>query len=332
MPPRPLRYLIALLALLASGIGGCSVATSSGDTAANGRTTAPTVREQMRDGSPERPLRMLAMGSDARSMDQVRKYLQPVLDVITRETGLHFELRFGDSYAASLEALEGRHADFAQLSSPWIYLKARERGVAELLAMQTRDGDHTYYGGIFATRASGIKTLKDLKGRSCAFGDINSMSSFNYPSAMLLHAGVDPSRDLSVVYLTGSHDAVLAAMAAGKVDAGCCAIGTFENAVREGRIDPEKIILVAKSDAIPGSPLAMYPKLPEETRKKLRQGFEYLDKHPEALANIRTDSGRKMDRFDTSISDADFDKVTKFLRPVTEEYRTRMMAKAGKKP
>jgi phosphonate transport system substrate-binding protein len=271
------------------------------------------------------------MPAEAAAVDKTLARVQPILDQITKDTGLHFEVKFTDSYAGTLEGLATRHADIAQLGGPFVYLKARERGVAELLAVGVRAGESTYYGACFVKKDSGIKTLKDLKGHSCAFGDVNSMSSFNYPCAMMMQAGLDPSKDLSAVYLTNSHANVLAALAAGKVDAGCCAIGSFEAAVNQGRMDPSKFVMIAKSDALPGTPLVMYPKLSKEVKAKLRQGYANLEKHPEVLNQIRGDNGKPLDKYDTTITDADYDKVAVYLRPITDDFKAAMLAKAGKK-
>ncbi|MDX1934955.1 MAG: phosphate/phosphite/phosphonate ABC transporter substrate-binding protein [Capsulimonadales bacterium] len=339
-----LGWSLVLFAGLAAGCGSSPESTSGSPAAKTTETTetkaiaaplpSPGVDSAPgeRDGSPNAPLRMVMMPAEAGAIDKTLARIKPILDEITRDTGLHFEVKFTDSYAGTLESLAARHADVAQLGGPFVYLKARERGVAELLAIGVREGESTYYSAVFVNNKTGIKTLKDLKGRSCAFGDVNSMSSFNYPIAMMFQAGVNPVKDMSAVYLTNSHAGVLAALAAGKVDAGCCSIGSFEAAVTQGRIDPEKFTMIAKSDAIPGTPLVMWPKLPAGVKAKLRQGFANLEKHPEILAKLRTDNGKTLDKYDTSLTDADYDKVAVFLRPLTDDFKAQMLAKAGKKP
>ena len=272
------------------------------------------------------------MAGEGTAADKVLANTQPILDALTKDVGLHFEVKYADSYAAGVEGMATRQADVAQMGGPFAYMKARERGVAELLAVGVRAGESVYYGGVFTRKTSGIKTLKDLKGKSCAFGDVNSMSSFNYPCAMMIKAGIDPSRDLSAVYLTSTHANVLAALAAGKVDAGCCSIGSFEAAAKEGRIDPEQFLMIAKSDKLPGTPIVMYPKLPADVKAKLRRGYADLASNKEVLQRVQSDSGKPLDRYDTTITDADYDKVAVFLRPVTDDFKAAMLAKAGKKP
>ena len=283
-----------------------------------------------RDGSEAAPLRMLTMAGEGAAADKVRGNLQPILDAITKDTGLHFEVKYADSYAGTVEGLATRQADVCQMAGPFVYMKARERGAAELLAVGVRAGESTYYSGIFTRKSSGIKTLQDLKNRSMAFGDVNSMSAFNYPCAMMIKAGVDPSKDLSAVYLTSTHANVLAALAAGKVDAGTCSIGSFESAAREGRIAPEEFVMIAKSDALPGTPVVVYPKLPKEIKDKLRRGYANLANNKELLKRVQGDSGKPLDRYDTTITDADYDKVAVYLRPVNDDFKARMLMKAGK--
>ena len=55
-----------------------------------------------------------------------------------------------------------------------------------------------------------------LHGKSVAFGDLNSTSSFHFPVAMLLEQGIDPVSGLGKVILAGSHGNALAALHEGK--------------------------------------------------------------------------------------------------------------------
>ena len=331
-----LTFFSALSAFFAQGCSPSGVASAAPNAVTSqagmmaSRSVGASSLSGERDGSEAAPLRMLTMAGEGAAADKVRANLMPVLDAITKDTGLHFEVKYADSYAGTVEGLATRQADVCQMAGPFAYMKARERGAAELLAVGVRAGESTYYSGIFTRKTSGIKTLKDLKNHSMAFGDVNSMSAFNYPCAMMIKAGVDPSKDLSAVYLTSTHANVIAALAAGKVDAGTCSIGSFESAAREGRIVPEDFLLVAKSDALPGTPIVMYPKLPAEIKAKLRKGYANLADNQELLKRVQGDSGKPLDRYDTTITDADYDKVAVYLRPINDDFKAAMLMKAGK--
>jgi phosphonate transport system substrate-binding protein len=255
--------------------------------------------------------------------------LKPIFDAITAHTGLHFEGYAGDTYAAAVEGLATGKGELGYLG-PYTYIQAHKRGAAELLAVAVQpNGTSTYLAGIFCRKDSGINTLADLKGKSVAFGDVNSTSSFNYPCAMLLAAHVDPARDLGKVYLTGSHVNSLAALLAGKVDACCIQVSTFERGVKEGQVDPAKFKLLAHSVPIPGSPLVMHPKLPAALKAQLRKAFTEVATYPELGPNgLRAEDGRKLQRFDTSITDAQYGKMMQYLDPVTDDLKAAMLEKA----
>ena len=354
-----LSRLLFLLSLTAFALlTGCSATTptSSGSagvipakatsTATSNRTTSnqissnqissyrsassPFAAGQVRDGSVENPLVIITLPAESQSAGNALGNNKPIFDAITKSTGLHFEAKAGDSYASAVQGMVTHKGDLALLG-PYTYLQARERGAAELLAVAVRNGRSYYFGGIFVRANAGINTLKDLKGKTVAFGDVNSTSSFNFQCAMMLAAGVDPARDLGKIYLTGSHANSLAALSAGKVDACCAGVDAFELAVKRGILDPEKFKLIAKSDPIPGSPWLVHPGLSPELKAKLRQAFADLAANPALGPNgLRGEDGRKLDRYDTTITDAQYAKAMKFTDTVTDDLKAAMLQKAAK--
>jgi phosphonate transport system substrate-binding protein len=272
---------------------------------------------------------ILLLPAENQSAGSVLGGMKPAFDAITKSTGLHFDARASDSYASTVEGMVTRRGDIAYLG-PYTYIQARKQGAAELLAVSVRSGRSTYTGAIFVHTDSGINSIRDLKGHSVAFGDVNSTSSFNYQCAMMLQTGIDPSRDLSKIYLTGSHANSIAALAAGKVDACCADLQSFELAVKNGRIDPAHIKIIAKTDPIPGSPIVMHPSLPAKLKATLRQAFADLAHNPNLGPNgLHGEDGSPLDRFDTTITDADYDKVVKFTSTVTDELKAAMLQKAA---
>jgi phosphonate transport system substrate-binding protein len=61
------------------------------------------------------------------------------------------------------------------------------------------------------------------------------------PRSFLLAAGVDPDKDLRRVAFSGAHDATIAAVASGKVQAGALNISVWEKFVAEGKVDTSKV-------------------------------------------------------------------------------------------
>lgn len=279
--------------------------------------------------SAEAPLRVVLIPADGGTESGTLHDYGPLFEAVGTLIGREFILRVGQNYGAVVEAMAAGQADIA-FFGPASYLEARRRGAAELLAVAVENGASIYYAGIFVSRHSPAKNLTDLRGCSVAFGDVNSTSSFLYPVAMLLAAGLDPARDLGPVRLTGSHAQALTALAAGRVDAAAASFDSFQKAVREGAVDPKRVRLLARSEAIPYPPLALHPALSAATKTALRQAFRDVHRHPGIQAGmIRGYGGKQVERYDTDITDELFDRAAAQIAQVNDALKTALMRKAA---
>lgn len=287
-----------------------------------------TFAANLPDGSKENPLRVLMVPADTGTNDITADYA-PVFNGITKNYGIHFELRAGASYAAVVEGMCNDQADIAWYGAV-TFGQANEKCGVELLAVDVKKGNASYHSGIFVRKDSGIEKVSDLKGKSMAFGSPNSTSSFNFPVAMLIADGVDPVKDLNKIIIAGSHSASIAALAEGKVDAAAASYNSFGKAVKKGAIDPANFMPLAKSQPIPNPPLAMNKGLPDEMKAKLRVAFGEIHTKIDP-AKIRGYGGKKVDSYDTNFDvQKIFDALSK-LSAVTKEVKAEMLDKAGQR-
>lgn len=283
-------------------------------------------------GPPPASLKVMLIPADGGTESGTRADFQPLFDAVARQTGLRFDLKVGQSYAAVVEAMKAGLIDLAWFG-PTSYVQARAAGAAELLAVSVQDGESVYYAGIFVARNSAIAGLKDLRGQRIAFGDVNSSSSFTYQVAMLLEAGVDPARDLAALRLTGSHAASLAALAEGRVDAACLSFESYLKAADRGVINPADYRVLARSDAIPNPPLAMATRLPAELKAKLRAAFAVAHQVPGVKpGSIRGYGGKPVDRYDVTVSESQFDRPAAMFARISAEQRADILRAAASKP
>ena len=291
-------------------------------------SATPAIAAEHPDGSKANPLRVMLIPADT-GADTTKNDFQPIFNAITKNYGLHFDLKVGTSYAAVVEGLENGVVDIAFLGAVTLH-QAQERDAAELLAVSVKKGSSSYYSGIFVRRDSGIKTLHDLKGKKVSFGDVNSTSSFNFPVAMLLAGEVDPVKDLGNIYITGSHSNSIAALVEGQVDACACSFNAYEKAIKNKIIDPKVIVPLQKSDPIPNPPLAMHPNLSKKVKKTLLEAFENIHEadgvKPEM---IRGYGGKQYDRYDTKFPKSKFAEAMGKLAAVTDQVKAEMLEKAG---
>jgi phosphonate transport system substrate-binding protein len=280
------------------------------------------------DGSKENPLRVLMVPADTGTNDITADYA-PVFNGITEHYGIHFILRAGASYAAVVEGMCNDQADIAWYGAVTFDQANKKCGV-DLLAVDVKKGDATYYSGIFVAKDSGIETISGLKGKSMSFGSPNSTSSFNFPVAMLIADGVDPVKDLKKIIIAGSHSASLAALSEGKVDAAAASYNSFGKAVKKGAIDADKFKPLAKSQPIPNPPLAMNRGLSEELKAKLRIAFGDIHTKIDS-SKIRGYGGKKVDRYDSNFDVNKIYAALEKLSGVTKEVKGEMIDKAGQR-
>jgi phosphonate transport system substrate-binding protein len=290
-----------------------------------------TVAQSVPDGSRVRPLRVMLVPADGGTEDGTKADYLPIFNAVTRMTDVHFDIRVGQSYGAVVEGMANHLTDVA-FFGPVTFLQARERGAAELLAVAVEKGESVYYSAIFVRTASPMRRVEELRGKRMAFGDVNSTSSFAFPVAMLIDAGLDPARDLGNVLITGSHANSLKALQEGHADAAAASFDSFEKAVRQGAIKADEVRVLAKSQPIPYPPLALHPKLPAPMKVKLRDAFNRVHTAPGISKEmIRGYGGARVDRYNADYPEAEFVAAGAKLARVTDELKGRMLRKAAER-
>jgi phosphonate transport system substrate-binding protein len=161
----------------------------------------------------------------------------PLRDYLARQMGRDVNLVIPTNYNATVEALGNGSLDFAYLGG-LTYVKAhRQYGVVPLVQ---RTSDLEFHSLFITGSNSGVKSLVDLKGRTFAFGDINSTSGHLMPYMELKQAGINVDADLKFRY-SGSHPATAKAVESGAVDAGALDETVYNSMIAEGKLDKTKV-------------------------------------------------------------------------------------------
>ena len=280
------------------------------------------------DGSADNPVRVIMVPAEIGSRDTLSDY-RPVFNAITKEYGVHFDLKLGDSYAAAVQGLCNDQADIGWYGAV-TYGQARELCGAELLAVDVKKGNSVYFSGIYTAKSAGLDKLEELKGKSLAVGDPNSTSSFNFPFAMVIAAGIDPAKDLDKIVIAGSHTNSIAALKEGRVTAAAASFNAWEKAVKKGVIDPTQFTVLAKSEGIPNPPLAMNKKLDPELKAKIRLAFSEIHTKVDPQF-IRGYGGKTVDRYDTDYPLEKMLGALDKLSALTKRVKGEIIEKAGER-
>ena len=176
------------------------------------------------------------------------------------------------NYNATVEALGNGSLDFAYLGG-LTYIKAQARyGVVPLVQ---RSSDLQFHSFFITSANSGIRSLNDLKGKTFAFGDINSTSGHLMPYLEMRQAGVDPNTDLKYRY-TGSHPATAKAVESGAADAGALDESVYNSMVSEGKLDSSKVHVFYTSKPFVDYVWVARKDVDQATQEKFVQAFVNL--------------------------------------------------------
>ncbi|TMB18672.1 MAG: putative selenate ABC transporter substrate-binding protein [Deltaproteobacteria bacterium] len=188
-----------------------------------------------KSADPAQPLRVSMIPTT--DPGRATREMQPLVDHLARRTGGEVQMTIPTNYAAVVEALVNDQVDIAHLGG-FTYVQASKRAGAKPLVQRERDRE---FHSLFITQAdSPIRSLSDLKGRSFAFGDVNSTSGHLMPEYFMRRNDVEREVIAKAIY-TGGHDATLLAVANGKIDAGALDEAVFQRMTSQGKIDPAKV-------------------------------------------------------------------------------------------
>ena len=205
----------------------------------------------------------------ARKFEPLGRYLEARL-------GLKVEWTPVTDYAAAVEALVNRKVDLAWFGG-FTFVQASVRSGGKVVPLVQREEDERFRSVFIAGAQGGIRRLEDLKGRTLSFGSASSTSGHLMPRSFLLAAGLNPDADLRRVSFSGAHDATIAAVAGGKVDAGALNISVWEKFVADKKVDTDRVQVFFTTPPYYDYNWTVHADLPADLRAKLQQAFLALD-------------------------------------------------------
>jgi len=161
----------------------------------------------------------------------------PLRDYLSRAMGRQVNLIVPEVYSETVSHLADGSYDFACLGALMYVLSREKLGVIPLVQRVT---DLQFHSVFITGAGSSINSLRDLKGKQFAFGDISSASAHLMPYRELKQAGIDPEKDLLIRY-SGSHPATAAMVQAGVVEAGVLDETVYNSMIQRGKVDKKRV-------------------------------------------------------------------------------------------
>ncbi|MGZ5180440.1 MAG: putative selenate ABC transporter substrate-binding protein [Ramlibacter sp.] len=236
------------------------------------------------------------------SPTELARKAAPLVKYLEHRLGTKVEYTPVTDYAAAVEAMANQQVDLAWFGG-FTFVQAQQRSGGKVIPLVQREEDEKFRS-VFITTVDGIKALADLKGKTFSFGSQSSTSGHLMPRSFLLAAGVDPDRDMKRVAYSGAHDATVAAVASGKVDAGALNISVWDKLVADKKVDPAKVRVFYTTPTYFDYNWTVHAGMPAAQRERVAKAFLDLNKS--------TPEGREI---------LDLQRATRFVPTRAENYK-----------
>ncbi|MBC7858218.1 MAG: putative selenate ABC transporter substrate-binding protein [Burkholderiaceae bacterium] len=206
---------------------------------------------------------------------ELQRKFKPLGEYLEKKIGMKVEFTPVTDYAASVEALINRKVDMVWFGG-FTFVQAKDRSKNQITPLVQRAEDEKFKS-VFITTNPAITKLDDLKGKTFSFGSESSTSGHLMPRSFLLAAKVNPDTDMKRIAFSGAHDATVAAVAGGKVDAGALNISVWEKLIGEKKVDPAVVRVFYTTPGYYDYNWSVRSDMNADLRKKLSDAFLSLD-------------------------------------------------------
>jgi phosphonate transport system substrate-binding protein len=191
---------------------------------------------------------------------------------LERRLGMKVVFRAVSDYPAAVEALVNKQIELAWLGG-LTFVQADIRSGGKVIPILQREEDTRFQSVFISKTGSGITQLSHLKGKTLTFGSPSSTSGHLMPRSYLLEAGIDPEKDLAKLAYSGAHDASIAAVVSGRVDAAAVDMTVWRKFVESKRVDITQVNVFYETPSFYNYNWTIHVDMPAELRAKIERAF-----------------------------------------------------------
>jgi phosphonate transport system substrate-binding protein len=156
---------------------------------------------------------------------RILNYYKPFIKYLNSKTAIRWELRLFANYEEVIKALCNDEIAIAYLG-PVPFGIAHEKCKAEPLIIVLGEDERPFYKSVIFTSNPDIKSIKDLKGKSIAFGNKKSTGSYVIPRKILEENGIS-MKDIKPLFLK-DHEKIIKAVLNNEAVAGATKESNFK--------------------------------------------------------------------------------------------------------
>lgn len=194
---------------------------------------------------------------------------KPFLAAFSKALGKPVDYMLFRSASEEIRALHDGRLHVCAFNTGNVPRAVNVAGFVPVAAVADAGGNPLIRSLLIARNDSPVRTLADVKGNTLTVTDAGSNSGFRAPLLMLKAAGLLPGKDYDIRY-SGSHDASIEDVAAGRALIAAVASDVLAHAIAAGTISKDAYRVVAESNTFPAGTIGYAHNLTPELTQKVR--------------------------------------------------------------
>ena len=212
-------------------------------------------------------LRITTIPEEA-ATEQIRKFT-PLATYLEKQLNMKVQFTPVTDYPAAVESLVNKKVDLVWFGG-FTFVQASIRSGGKIVPLAQREEDTKFQSVFIAKTNSGIKTLTDMKGKQGSFGSQSSTSGHLMPRSFLLQANIEPEKDFKRIAYSGAHDATIASVVSGKVDAAALDITVWQKFVAENKVNTQDVNVFFTTPPYFNYNWSVHADMPVQQREKIK--------------------------------------------------------------
>lgn len=321
MRMKNLKFLVVLVLSVVIFAAACGNSSSLD----NNKKSSDSGSDSGSSSGDYKPKELTVQFVPSQNADKLEAKAKPLEKLLSDKLGIPVKVSVSTNYNTIVEAMKSKKVDVGFLP-PTAYTLAHDQKAADLLLQAQRygvnkDGSSNkklvddYKSEILVKKNSGIKSLKDLKGKKIALQDVTSTAGYTFPLATLKkETGINATKDMKIVNVKG-HDQAVISLLNGDVDAAA----VFQDARTIVKKDQPNVFKDTKilklTESIPNDTISVRPDMDKKFQEKLKKAFKDIAKSKKGhkiISEVYAHEGY------TDTKDSNFDIVRKYEKEVQD--------------
>ncbi len=249
---------------------------------------------------------------------QTERY-EPLADYISKKIGAKIELKVLTRYGNIIDNFISLGLDAAFFGSFTYTLANAKLGVEVVARPIYESGISTYHGLIFVRKGSGIKGIKDMKGKIFVFVDKATTAGYVLPLAYFKKYGVEDYKTfLKETYFAGTHEDAIYDVINNKADIGAAKNTIFYRLANKDSRITNNLVILERSPDVPENGLAVNKNLDKSIKKKLKQALLNMHNDPEGIVVLKNFGAKGF----IETTDNDYKSVHQFTQEIGLNLKT----------